>query len=457
MKGFFILLLFYCSISVFSQEKNFEIGKIIDTVLVDKYSNESFSLYLPTNYDPSKLSPVVFIFEPGARGKIGIYPFIKVSEEYGYILICSNDSRNGPYNKNFEITNRLFNKVFSIFNINEKRIYTSGFSGGSRLASSIALLTNQIQGVIACGAGFESQDRIVTTNPNFSYAAIVGDKDMNYQEMINTKNLLNKFNVSNELFVFDIKHQWPTQDQILRAYDWLQLEAYKKNILPKNYNQIKKNYETYFNAAEKFESENELIHAFDEYQRIIRNFNSYYQLDSIRNSKERINNLKSYNKERIQLESSFVREASLTKMFIDQFDKDFNRDKTNLKWWNSKIDKLHRELNNSDPTEMKMLNRLLYKIFAHAIETAGIGNKVQNTKQSIFCYEICILIYPKYPLPYFKQIENYLELNDEETALNYFEKLLKSGYTDINSINRNAVFKSLRKNDKFIELLNDIK
>ena len=38
--------------------------------------------------------------------------------------------------------------MFSDFNIDSKRIYTAGFSGGSRLASAIAVLTDQIQGVI---------------------------------------------------------------------------------------------------------------------------------------------------------------------------------------------------------------------------------------------------------------------------------------------------------------------
>ena len=457
MKKVFIIWLFCLSIAGFSQQKEYEKGKIIDTVLVDKNTNESFSLYLPKIYDPSKLNPVVFIFEPMARGKTGIFPFIKASEEYGYILICSNDSKNGPYDKNYEIANKLFNKVFSTFNIDEKRIYTSGFSGGSRLASSIAILTNQIQGVIACGAGFESKDGIVATRQNFSYAAIVGDRDMNYQEMINTKNFLNKFKVSNELFIFDIKHQWPTQDQILKAFDWLQLEAIEKNILPVENEQIKKIYTTFYNSAKQYQMDDEIVLTHDEYRRIMRNFRRYYNLDSIEYSMDELSKSKLYKTEKKLLESSFEKENSITKLFINQFSTDFDRSKLNQKWWRSKIAKLHKELDNANQTEKKMLSRLLYKVFAHAIETASIGNRVQNTNQSIICYEICIMIYPKYPLPYFKQIENYMDLHDEETALAYLEKLIESGYTDLNTIYENEAIDRLKKTNKYTELINKIK
>jgi len=449
--------LFICFTTLcISQQKKYETGKIIDTVWVDKYTKESFSLYLPNNYKPSELFPVVFIFEPGGRGKTGIYPFIKASEEYGYVLICSNNSKNGPYNKNYEIANRLFNSVFSNFYINEKRIYTSGFSGGSRLASSIAILTGQIQGVIACGAGFESKESVVAKQQNFSYAGLVGNRDMNYIEMRNTRDFLNKFKVSNELFVFDIKHQWPAQEQILNAFDWLELEAYKKNILLKNNKKINTIYHKIYKEAKQYKQENKLILSADAYKRIIRNFSRYYNLDSIKKEIKTLTNSKAYKTEKKELEISFAKENTLTTLFIDQFTIDFERSKMNKKWWSSKINKIHKELETANSAEKKMYKRLLYKIFAHAIETAGIGNRIQNTNQSILCYEICILIYPKYPLPYFKQVENYLVLNDEKTALNYLEKLIDHGFTNRNRIDNIKGIDKLKKNDRFDEIMKQL-
>ena len=152
LRVFFSILIFLLSLSLFSRGDRFKKGKTIDTIWVDKTLNESFAFYMPKSYEPATPTPVVFIFEPMGRGNTGIEPFIAASETYGYLLICSNNTKNGPFEQNYEIADKLFNKVFSSLLLDPKRIYTSGFSGGARLALSITVKTNQIQGVVSCGA-----------------------------------------------------------------------------------------------------------------------------------------------------------------------------------------------------------------------------------------------------------------------------------------------------------------
>ena len=94
------------------------------------------------------------------------------------------------------------------FKIDEKRIHKARFSGGSRLAANIALLTGSIKGVIDCGAGFTSKLNLIGVNIAFSSVSIFGDEDMNYLEMMNTKEYLNKMNVPNELFIYEFKHRY---------------------------------------------------------------------------------------------------------------------------------------------------------------------------------------------------------------------------------------------------------
>jgi hypothetical protein len=78
-------------------QQTYEPGKLMDSIPVSNTSNETFTLYLPTNFEASKESPILFIFDPGGRGSIGVETFIKASEAYGPILVCSNDSWNAPY------------------------------------------------------------------------------------------------------------------------------------------------------------------------------------------------------------------------------------------------------------------------------------------------------------------------------------------------------------------------
>lgn len=455
MKKIILILFVIFSQLITGQENTLIKGKIIDSVYIKNNFKESYALYIPNNHTTLELSPIVFIFEPAARGKIGIYPFIKAAEKYGYILICSNNSKNGPFEQNFEITNRLFEKVFSDFAINPKRIYTAGFSGGARLASSIAVLTKQIQGVIACGAGLSSSPTHMPSDDSFSYAAIIGDEDMNLLEMYRTKEYLSKLKISNSLFVYEINHKWPSQDQILSTFDWLQLEAYKKGIIPKNNDVIKTSYLNYYNKARQLQNNNKLLYAQEEYKRIIENFNAYYSIDSISRILSDLNKNKSLISEKKQLKSIFEEEVNLANMFTKRFKNELTKKNTNLKWWEAQISKLKKEEKNASFSKNKMIHRLLYKVYAMAIESANYGNASAITDKTIYCYDICILIYPEYPFLYFKQIENFIRKNDPDNAVNYVEKLLNSGYKNKKAILQNKAFESLKINNRFIALTKD--
>ena len=451
-----ISILFIISCQLISGQENTLVkGEIIDSVFIKNDFNESYTLYIPNNYTAAKLSPIVFIFEPAARGKVGIHPFIKASEKYGYILICSNNTKNGPFEQNFDITNRLFKKVFSDFKIDPKRIYTAGFSGGARLASTIAILTKQVQGVIACGAGLSNSPAHLPTDDSFSYAGIIGDEDMNLLEMYKTQDYLSKLKISTSLFVYEINHKWPSQEQILTAFDWLQLEAYKKGLIPKNNDVIKTSYINNYKKAKQLQDNNKLLYAQEEYKRIIENFDTYYTLDSVSRILNDLNTNKTLTKEKKQLKPIFQEEINLAKIFTTRFKNDLIKKNVNLKWWKSHISKLKKEESKASFSKKKMLNRSLYKIYAMVIESASFGSASSNFDKAIFCYDIGILIFPEYPFLYFKQMENYIRKEDENSALDYLQKLLDSGYKNKNIILNYKAFKSLKNNERFIALTKD--
>ena len=102
-------------------QKKLEKGVIIDSIQVHKNKNETFALYLPSLFSEDKINSVNFVFDPSAKGKLGIKPFIKASEKYGFIIVCSNNSKNGPYDQNFNIFNNLFSHIISNFKVNNPR------------------------------------------------------------------------------------------------------------------------------------------------------------------------------------------------------------------------------------------------------------------------------------------------------------------------------------------------
>ena len=69
------------------------------------------------------------------------------------------------------------------FSIDDQRVYLTGFSGGARVAISVAFwLKDLVAGVIACGAGFPTD--VPTSSPrSFVLFAVAGTEDFNNPEV----------------------------------------------------------------------------------------------------------------------------------------------------------------------------------------------------------------------------------------------------------------------------------
>ena len=208
--------------------------QIIDTVQCRNVIGQSYALYLPSHYDNKKSWPVILIFDPAARGRTGVSAFIEAGRKYGFILVCSNNSRNGPTGDNFTAAEAMLLDVEERFAADHRRIYAAGFSGGSRFAMAFAVKDKRISGVIGCGAGLPNdRNYFPSANSSFLYYGLAGTRDMNYLEMHNLSGLLsNQTRVISYFRTFPGGHQWPGTDLITEAVEWLVLQTMSRNIIP---------------------------------------------------------------------------------------------------------------------------------------------------------------------------------------------------------------------------------
>jgi len=199
---------------------------------------ESYTVRLPVDFTNERFYPVVFIFDPLGNGGAAITHFEALADQFGYLLVASNETSNGRHAENFELASRMINDALNHYPIVEERMYLTGFSGGSRLASAIAVLSDQFAGVVGCGSGFSPNASELPRGERFSYVGIVGDLDMNYAEMYENALWLDKQRMDNLLIGFDGPHQWPEEKQLLGAFSWLEQQALKKG-LPSIWEQLK--------------------------------------------------------------------------------------------------------------------------------------------------------------------------------------------------------------------------
>src|SRR5215470_9939348 len=148
-----------------------EQGKTIERVVCSKNAEQSYALYVPSNYSPDHSWPVVFAFDPGARGKIPVELMKDAAERYGYIVLGSNNSRNGPWKPEAEAADAMLQDAQARFNVDLKRIYFAGLSGGARVASQLAQFCKCSAGVLLSGAGFSQSSPPLRDNPFAVFSA----------------------------------------------------------------------------------------------------------------------------------------------------------------------------------------------------------------------------------------------------------------------------------------------
>ena len=344
-------IVFCCSAFLFSQQNLAQTtAKLIDSVSVN--TTESFAIYFPKKHHSTERNSIIFIFDPSGNGKGGIAPFIKTAETYNHILVCSNNSKNGLLKTNLDIANRLFDYVLNNYKIDQDKMYLAGFSGGSRLASTIALQTNAFYGVIACGAGISAVDKYILPSNKFRYAGFVGKKDMNYSEMLENKIWLENNGFPTELYISNNKHIWPSEEEILTAFDWFEIEKLNSDK-EKNTDLIQEYKTKYLNVVDKLIAEDKLEFAVLELERI----KKYFSKDEI--VSERLDSLKKTKEYKSQISTEnklLVSEEKLTK----QFELLFNEALTSLKIDDIKWQKLYKNI--EDLENIKNSSDIVFRI-----------------------------------------------------------------------------------------------
>lgn len=194
-------------------------GAVTERVVTMSDAAQSYALYLPSSYAPQKRWPVIFAFDPGARGKVPVELFRAAAEARGYIVAGSNNSRNGPIKPEMQAFAAMLEDVQRRFSIDTQRMYTAGFSGGARVAGMASIVCpGCIRAVIACGAGLplgltaEQQAQL----PPFFWA--VGKEDFNYFEVLDAARSLRD---PRRLVVFEGQHQWLPAETAGLAIEWL--------------------------------------------------------------------------------------------------------------------------------------------------------------------------------------------------------------------------------------------
>jgi poly(3-hydroxybutyrate) depolymerase len=209
-------------------------GRVIESVACKADAKQTYALYLPSGYTPDRRWPIVYAFDPIARGALPVERFREAAERFGYVVAGSNTSRNGPMNASVAAFAAMWDDTHERLSVDDRRVYTTGFSGGARVACWLAIsLKGAVAGVVACGAGFPPQVKPERPVP-FAFFGMAGDGDYNLPEVRRLGETLVSLGAPARVETFEGTHEWAPAATCSEAVEWMDLQAMKAGARAKD-------------------------------------------------------------------------------------------------------------------------------------------------------------------------------------------------------------------------------
>jgi predicted esterase len=250
-------------------------GQVVDVVECLSAPEQSYALYLPSGYGEERKWPIIYFFDPGGRGSVPVKLFKDAAETFGFILVGSNNSRNGPWEVVFQAAREFWRDTHARFSIDDSRIYAGGFSGGARAAFGMGkMVPVRLAGVIGCGAGLPEwlTPADVAAIPWFG---TVGLRDFNFREVQELDSELGLLGSQRHLETFLGTHNWPPAELTVIALEWLELQAMKRQLRPMDEALLAGWQESALARARRMEAAGETGQAYLEYLKIARDFDPF--------------------------------------------------------------------------------------------------------------------------------------------------------------------------------------
>ncbi len=291
--------------------QSFPVGSPIERVSCSDHPEQSYALYLPSNYSSARSWPVLYSFDPAARGIIPIELEKEAAERFGYILAASNNSRNGPWKAEAEAADAMLNDTQAKFSIDTRRIYFAGFSGGARLAAQLATLCKCAAGILLSGAGFPS-GREPTKDVSFAVFSAVGTMDFNYREVIPLQAKLALAETPHWLRSFDGTHEWAPSQVISEALAWFRVQSIKSKLASPDDSFLRDQFTESVARADSFAQSQDTLNAFREYSQIVRTYNGLLDVAALRAKVDALDKAKSLRDATRQESREFEEQDQLT-------------------------------------------------------------------------------------------------------------------------------------------------
>jgi len=445
-------------------EKALPAGQVIESIRCAADPTQDYALYLPSTYNAAKAWPIIYTFDPEARGKIPVRLYKDVAEKYGFILAASNTSRNFQTEGFSKAAQSIWEDTHARLHLDARRIYLMGFSGGARVATALALRCDfcAVAGVIAHGAGYP--DSVPPTEKDhFAYLAFVGDKDFNWPELIDLRRKKEAWGSSFRLTVYDGEHQWAPPAILEEGVEWLQLKAMRAGMVPTDQAFVDRLFARAQKRAEDAARSNDAIAEFEAYRSLASDFGglkevSQYQakLTALKNSAELKQTLKK-EQDAIDEQRADVRELSQKLSQAAEASSDAQIAlRTEIVDGMAGLRNKAKQAKNEDAR--LICQRAFDQLWVQGIEAGQAELEIRKQlSKAEFYFQLMSSVTPDRPWPVLLLAETSALRGDKKRALKELHEAVKRGLQHAESIEEDANLQTLRLEPEFQRIVAELR
>jgi predicted esterase len=426
-------------------------GKVLPNVVCLGDPSVSYALYLPINYTAQKKFPLILAFDPHAGGALPVERYKELAERYGYILIGSNNSKNGqPQSESASIISALFTEISTQYSVDTSRIYLTGFSGGARIASMIGFYHGGVAGIIGCGAGLPGSNEPIRYKCD--YIGFAGRGDFNMFELLKLNDQLGQAGINHSLILFDGPHSWPPAPVMEEGFYWLEFCAMREKLIPSNMRLIANYVTTKDELLKNEEANNNYLNEYDDLKNIIGFLDGVTSTDKYRERLKTVGDMPVV-KQALKTRSSMMeKELEQQRTYSESF---FVKD---LKWWKKVItDYGLRITKYKKPEDTLAAKRMLSYLSLVAYMSSSRALAGTDTADAQYALQIYQWVDPDNSEVYYLTALLKAKERNAPAVLSALKTAIGKGFTDKARMQQQPEFEPLQSTREYLDLLQQMK
>jgi poly(3-hydroxybutyrate) depolymerase len=446
-------------------ENEFKTGEPVESVACRETPDHRYALYLPSSYTTAKKWPILFCFDPAYRGMLPINLYQEAAERLGFILVSTYNYRSDqPTNEaGLNAVGAVWNDAILRYSIDFSRVYSTGFSGGSRLSWMFQYATRQVPfaGIIGVGAGFPQPVSDKWGGPGLAYYGIVGNTDFNYYEMMQMGKVLDKKKIVHRIVAFDGAHEWPKAEECSRALDWMHLQAMKAGLAERDKEYIQGLFERGSQEALSVQSEGDLLTAYRRLEGLIADFDGLLDVSETRQvvaelkaSKNLKNRQKTWHREARQAENYVNRALEI----MEQIRVSARGSLPPLReaLFNLRVKSLQKRAQSEDVEVSLAAQRVMESIFVQFVFYMPRDfNQAGDHERAKLSLDIATAIKPENSIAWFRLARTEARIRLYDSSVAHLRKSLELGFPRPDVIQEDPYLEPLRKRNDFIQLIEE--